>query len=111
MLYNPPYGKSCAGDLKYIKDGKDIIDPRFQIRLKDYWGNEEDADATPRSSDGQLLFLMEMVNKMKPLRQSPMGSRIASVHNGSSLFTGDAGGGDSSEREGHGRAVTRARPA
>ena len=98
MLSNPPYGKSWASDLKYIKDGKDIIDPRFQIRLKDYWGNEEDADATPRSSDGQLLFLMEMVNKMKPLSQSPMGCRIASVHNGSSLFTGDAGGGESNIR-------------
>jgi len=67
MLSNPPYGKSWASDLKYIKDGKEIIDPRFQISLKDYWGNEESADATPRSSDGQLLFLMEMVNKMKPL--------------------------------------------
>src|SRR5690606_29247022 len=54
--------------------------------------------ATPRSSDGQLLFLMEMVDKMKPLHQSPLGSRIASVHNGSSLFTGDAGGGESNIR-------------
>ena len=98
MLSNPPYGKSWASELKYIKDGKDIIDPRFQIKLKDYWGNEEDADATPRSSDGQLLFLMEMVNKMKPLSKSPLGSRIASVHNGSSLFTGDAGGGESNIR-------------
>lgn len=98
MLSNPPYGKSWASDLKYIKDGKDIIDPRFQIKLKNYWGIEEEVDATPRSSDGQLLFLMEMVNKMKPLKQSPMGSRIASVHNGSSLFTGDAGGGESNIR-------------
>lgn len=98
MLSNPPYGKSWASEQKYIKDGKDIIDPRFQITLTDYWGNEESADATPRSSDGQLLFLMEMVNKMKPLNQSPLGSRIASVHNGSSLFTGDAGGGESNIR-------------
>lgn len=98
MLSNPPYGKSWASEQKFIKDGKDIIDPRFQIKLKDYWGSEEDADATPRSSDGQLLFLMEMVNKMKPLSQSPLGSRIASVHNGSSLFTGDAGGGESNIR-------------
>ena len=98
MLSNPPYGKSWASELKYIKDGKDIIDPRFIVKLKDYWGNEEDAEATPRSSDGQLLFLMEMVNKMKPLSQSPLGSRIASVHNGSSLFTGDAGGGESNIR-------------
>lgn len=98
MLSNPPYGKSWASELKFIKDGKDVIDPRFQIKLKDYWGNEEEADATPRSSDGQLLFLMEMVNKMKPHTQSQMGSRIASVHNGSSLFTGDAGGGESNIR-------------
>ncbi len=98
MLSNPPYGKSWASELKNIKDGKDIIDPRFKIKLNNYWGEEEDADATPRSSDGQLLFLMEMVNKMKPLKQSPGGSRIASVHNGSSLFTGDAGGGESNIR-------------
>ena len=98
MLSNPPYGKSWASDQKYIKDGKDIIDSRFQIKLKDYWGNEEDVDATPRSSDGQLLFLMEMVSKMKSITQSSLGSRIASVHNGSSLFTGDAGGGESNIR-------------
>lgn len=98
MLSNPPYGKSWATDLKYIKDGKDIIDPRFVVSLKDYWGHAEEVDATPRSSDGQLLFLMEMVTKMKPLSQSPIGSRIASVHNGSSLFTGDAGGGESNIR-------------
>jgi len=98
MLSNPPYGVSYADEMKHIKEGKDIIDLRFQIKLKNYWGVEEQADATPRSSDGQLLFLMEMVNKMKPLSQSPQGSRIASVHNGSSLFTGDAGGGESNIR-------------
>ncbi|AEE52722.1 type I restriction-modification system subunit M [Haliscomenobacter hydrossis] len=98
MLSNPPYGKSWASEQKYIKDGKEVIDSRFKIKLTDYWGQVEEADATPRSSDGQLLFLMEMVNKMKPLSQSPLGSRIASVHNGSSLFTGDAGGGESNIR-------------
>lgn len=98
MLSNPPYGKSWDSEKKYIKDGKEIIDPRFQIKLSNYWGEDEPAEATPRSSDGQLLFLMEMVNKMKPLSQSPLGSRIASVHNGSSLFTGDAGGGESNIR-------------
>lgn len=98
MLSNPPYGKSWASEQKYIKDGKEVIDSRFQIKLKNYWGIEEDADAIPRSSDGQLLFLMEMVSKMKPLSQSPLGTRIASVHNGSSLFTGDAGGGESNIR-------------
>ena len=98
MLSNPPYGKSWSSEQKYIKDGKDVIDPRFKITLKNYWGVEEDADAIPRSSDGQLLFLMEMVSKMKPLSQSHLGTRIASVHNGSSLFTGDAGGGESNIR-------------
>ncbi|WP_158857900.1 type I restriction-modification system subunit M [Lunatibacter salilacus] len=98
MLSNPPYGKSWASEVKYIKDGNAVIDSRFIVNLKDYWGNVEVADATPRSSDGQLLFLMEMVNKMKPTSQSPLGSRIASVHNGSSLFTGDAGGGESNIR-------------
>ena len=98
MLSNPPYGKSWSSEVKNIKDGKSIIDPRFLVSLEDYFGNEEECDATPRSSDGQLLFLMEMVSKMKPLSQSPTGSRIASVHNGSSLFTGDAGGGESNTR-------------
>jgi len=98
MLSNPPYGKSWASEQKYIKDGKDVIDPRFIVNLKDYWGNKSDCDATPRSSDGQLLFLMEMVGKMKPSSSNSVGSRIASVHNGSSLFTGDAGGGESNIR-------------
>lgn len=98
MLSNPPYGKSWKSEQKYIKDGTDVIDPRFQVELTDYWGNKEKVDATPRSSDGQLLFLMEMVGKMKPTSSSPIGSRIASVHNGSSLFTGDAGSGESNIR-------------
>lgn len=98
MLSNPPYGKSWSSELKHIKDGKDVIDPRFQVELTDYWGKVETVDATPRSSDGQLLFLMEMVGKMKPTASSPIGSRVASVHNGSSLFTGDAGSGESNIR-------------
>ena len=98
MLSNPPYGKSWSSEQKYIKDGKDVIDPRFKIQLKNYFDVVEDADAIPRSSDGQLLFLMEMVSKMKTLDQSATGTRIASVHNGSSLFTGDAGGGESNIR-------------
>lgn len=98
MLSNPPYGKSWASEQRYIKDGSDVIDARFRIRLRNYWGEYEEADAIPRSSDGQLLFLMEMVSKLKPLTASPVGSRIASVHNGSSLFTGDAGGGESNIR-------------
>ena len=98
MLSNPPYGKSWSSEQKYIKDGKEVIDPRFQVKLRDYWGNWEVVDATPRSSDGQLLFLMEMVDKMKTPSANQIGSRIASVHNGSSLFTGDAGSGESNIR-------------
>lgn len=98
MLSNPPYGKSWASEQKFIKEDGEVIDPRFKVRLKDYWGHEEVQDATPRSSDGQLLFLMEMVSKMKAPGETGIGSRIASVHNGSSLFTGDAGGGESNIR-------------
>ncbi|MEM0514056.1 class I SAM-dependent DNA methyltransferase [Pseudoalteromonas sp. YIC-827] len=97
-LSNPPYGKSWSTDQKYIKDGSDVIDTRFIVELKDYWGTSSSVDATPRSSDGQLLFLMEMISKMKSTTDSPLGSRIASVHNGSSLFTGDAGSGESNIR-------------
>jgi len=93
MLSNPPYGKSWASEVKNIKDGKDIIDSRFEVEQFDLWGKISKVDATPRTSDGQLLFLMEMISKM-----NPAGSRIASVHNGSSLFTGDAGGGESNIR-------------
>lgn len=99
MLTNPPYGKSWKSDQKSIVDGKDVIDHRFQVNLSDYTGEDFDFyPAIPRSSDGQLLFMMEMVNKMKRRSDSPMGSRIASVHNGSALFTGDAGSGESNIR-------------
>ncbi|MEE4463994.1 class I SAM-dependent DNA methyltransferase, partial [Azotobacter chroococcum] len=98
MLSNPPYGKSWASEQKFIKEDGEVIDPRFKVRLKDYWGHEAVQDATPRSSDGQLLFLMEMVGKKKAPGETGIGSRIASVHNGSSLFTGDAGGGESNIR-------------
>ena len=99
MLTNPPYGKSWKSDQKSIIEGKDVIDQRFQVNLADYTSEIFDwYPAIPRSSDGQLLFMMEMVNKMKRRIDSPMGSRIASVHNGSALFTGDAGSGESNIR-------------
>ena len=99
MLSNPPYGKNWNADLPAIKDGKEVMDSRFKVALTNYWGVEEIVDATPRSSDGQLLFMMEMVSKMKEVtKDTPNGSRIASVHNGSSLFTGDAGSGESNIR-------------
>lgn len=98
MLSNPPYGKSWANEKQYIMDGKDVSDSRFVVNLADYWGMINTESAIPRSSDGQLLFLMEMVDKMKSTDSGSQGSRIASVHNGSSLFTGDAGSGESNIR-------------
>jgi type I restriction enzyme M protein len=92
MLSNPPYGKSWKKDLETIGGKSKIIDPRFRISHKD----ELDYQLIPRSSDGQMLFLANMVSKMN--HKSPLGSRIAEVHNGSSLFTGDAGQGESNIR-------------
>lgn len=89
MLSNPPYGKTWKIDEDAIvsergKKGKEIIkDSRFNVGL-------------PTISDGQLLFLLNMVSKMK--HNTELGSRIGTVHNGSALFTGDAGGGESEIR-------------
>ena len=94
MLSNPPYGKTWKLDENAIVDNRgkkgsgenseNIKDPRFQVGL-------------PTISDGQLLFLMNMVSKMK--HNTELGSRIATIHNGSALFTGDAGGGESEIRK------------
>jgi type I restriction enzyme M protein len=87
MLSNPPYGKTWKIDQESIVDAKskEILDYRFK------------STGVPRVSDGQLLFLMNMVSKMKT--NNELGSRIASVHNGSSLFTGEAGSGESEIRK------------
>ena len=77
---------------------KKLVIADFLFDLADYWGMVSTDSATSRSSDGQLLFLMEMVDKMKATDSGSQGSRIASVHNGSSLFTGDAGSGESNIR-------------
>ena len=99
MLSNPPYGKSWKSDQSNILDGKEVIDHRFMAYLSDFRGeNPGWVSAVPRSNDGQLLFLMEMVDKMKLPTEQSHGSRIATVHNGSALFTGDAGGGESNIR-------------
>ena len=71
---------------------KDILDSRFNVYLED--GTQ--LGMIPRTSDGQLLFLLNNVSKMK--NDTPLGSRIAEVHNASSLFTGDAGSGESNAR-------------
>lgn len=81
MLSNPPYGVSWKKEKKFIKnDGKDP-NGRF------YAG-------TPRINDGSLLFLQHMISKMEN-----EGSRIAVIFNGSPLFTGDAGSGESDIRK------------
>ncbi|WP_373507525.1 N-6 DNA methylase [Thiocapsa sp.] len=92
MLSNPPYGKSWKGDLERLGGKQGIKDPRFVI---EHAGDPEYSLIT-RSSDGQMLFLVNLLSKMK--RATPLGSRIAEVHNGSSLFTGDAGQGESNIR-------------
>lgn len=80
MMANPPYGVTWKKDAKFIQN--ESLNPagRFYAGL-------------PRSSDGQLLFLQHMISKMEP-----DGSRIGVVTNGSPLFTGDAGSGESDIR-------------
>ena len=92
MLSNPPYGKSWKTDLERMGGKSGIKDPRFVV---EHDGNPEHSLIT-RSSDGQMMFLANMLSKMK--RDTTMGSHIAEVHNGSSLFTGDAGQGESNIR-------------
>ena len=98
MITNPPYGKSWKTDKEKIYHEKTLLDHRFELSLTNFAGEVEVLDSTPRTSDGQLLFLLEEVDKMKPLEYQPQGSRVASIHNGSSLFTGDAGSGESNIR-------------
>lgn len=97
-ITNPPYGKSWKTDKARIYHDGALIDHRFELPLTNFKGDTEVVDSTPRTSDGQLLFILEEVNKMKPVEYQPQGSRVASVHNGSSLFTGDAGSGESNIR-------------
>lgn len=92
MLSNPPYGKSWKTDLERMGGKKEFNDPRFIVS---HAGDAEFKLIT-RSSDGQLMFLVNKLQKMK--HDTPLGSRIALVHNGSALFTGDAGQGESNIR-------------
>lgn len=92
MLSNPPYGKSWKNDAEKLGGKKGITDTRFVTSF----AGEGEFGMIPRVSDGQLLFLLNNVSKMKETTEP--GSRIAEVHNGSSLFTGDAGGGESNAR-------------
>ena len=92
MLSNPPYGKSWKTDLARMGGKSGMRDPRFVISHAD----DPEYSLLTRSSDGQLMFLANMLSKMK--HNTALGSRIAEVHNGSSLFTGDAGQGESNVR-------------
>lgn len=92
MLSNPPYGKSWKNDAEKMGGKKEILDTRFNTYLE----GGEIMPMIPRTSDGQLLFLLNNVSKMK--KDTELGSRIVEVHNGSSIFTGDAGSGESNAR-------------
>lgn len=85
MLSNPPFGVEWKKVEKFIKD---------EAATKGYAGRF--GAGTPRISDGSLLFLQHMISKMRPPKDG--GSRIAIVFNGSPLFTGDAGSGESEIR-------------
>lgn len=91
MVANPPYGKSWKKDLEAMGGKDGMRDPRFKVMHAG-----EELSLVTRSSDGQMLFLVNMASKMN--HSSALGSRIAEVHNGSSLFTGDAGQGESNIR-------------
>lgn len=92
MLSNPPYGKSWKTDAEKMGGKKDILDTRFNAYLSD----TTEIQMLPKTSDGQLLFLLNNISKMK--KETELGSRIAEVHNASSLFSGDAGSGESNAR-------------
>ena len=92
MLSNPPYGKSWKTDAEKMGGKKDILDTRFNAYLAD----TTEIQMLPKTSDGQLLFLLNNISKMK--KDTALGSRIAEVHNASSLFSGDAASGESNAR-------------
>ena len=92
MLSNPPYGKKWKIDLERMGGKSGLTDLRFLVEHD----GDPDHSLITRSSDGQMMFLANMLSKMK--RDTRLGSRIAEVHNGSSLFTGDAGQGESNIR-------------
>ncbi len=81
MITNPPFGVSWKNEKRFVDDESKDPNGRFFV-------------GTPRSSDGSLLFLQHLIHKM-----NPEGSRIGIVFNGSPLFTGDAGSGESEIRK------------
>ncbi len=93
-ISNPPFGTPWKRDLENwgLKDKKDITDGRFLIA---YDGNPA-YSLVPNIGDPQMLFLANNISRMKDTTE--LGTRIVEVHNGSSLFTGNAGGGESNLR-------------
>ena len=109
-----------GNNANYIKDGNTLSDDKFKNQTFDYilsnppfgreWKNEKEVveneakqgfsgrfgAGIPAVSDGQMLFLMTAISKMKDIKEG--GSRIAIIHNGSPLYTGDAGSGTSNIR-------------
>ncbi|EOY7271039.1 N-6 DNA methylase [Clostridioides difficile] len=84
LISNPPFGVTWKDEEKKVKEEADLgFDGRFGA-------------GTPRVSDGSLLFLQNMISKMYDDEE---GSRIAIIFNGSPLFTGDAGSGESNVRK------------
>ena len=92
MLSNPPYGKSWKTDLERIGGKREMRDPRFVIEH----ACDPEYSLVTRSSDGKMLFLANKLAKMK--QSTALDSRIAAVHDGSSLFTDDAEYRESSTR-------------
>lgn len=97
-ISNPPFGTPWKEDLKNwgLGDKKEVIDPRF-VHSSDasLTTASEPISFIPDIGDCQMLFLANNVSRMK---DTPLGTRIVEVHNGSSLFTGNAGGGESNLR-------------
>lgn len=85
MLANPPFGVEWKQQQRYIEHERDTLGDQGRFGV-----------GTPRINDGALLFLQHMIDKMRPAEEG--GSRIGIVFNGSPLFTGDAGGGESEIR-------------
>ena len=101
MLTNPPYGTTWKQDQENLNVGTEkkisIVDKRFNLPIKNFKEELKTTCLTSRSNDGQLMFMLHMLSKMKDPKDG--GSRIASIHNGSALFTGDAGSGESGIRQ------------
>lgn len=95
MMANPPFGTTWKIDLAEMGGKAAANDPRFVVEHDGLPSDEDRLRLLPRVSDGQLLFL---VNKLSKMKETLLGSRIADVHNGSALFTGEAGSGESNVR-------------